>query len=182
GRAARRQHGDLVYHQHLRPLDAGDEPAIGGERIEIAGVERLAHADAAPGMDGRAVAVRGGEAVRGCLGEVDALPLQPLDVAVDRMRLAAAGLACEKHRRASLEQSERFVLCHAAMPSGLAPVRKPRSPIRFNQSDSFRLGMPGLAHPRFLLRLEKTWMSGTGPAMTKLLHVERCRVRGERTP
>ena len=130
GQAARRQHRDLVDHQHLRPLDAGGEPAIGGERIEIAGVERLAHADAAPGMDGHAVAVRGGDAGRGGIGELDALPLQPLDVAVDRMRLAAAGLAGEKHRRAGLEQSERFVLCHAAMPSGRGPSRKPKRPWR----------------------------------------------------
>ena len=157
GQAARRQHRDLVDHQHLRPLDAGGEPAIGGERIEIAGVERVAHADAAPGMDGHAMAMRGGDAGRGGIGVIDAVPLQPLDIAVDRVGLAAAGLAGEEDRCAGLEQSQRFVLCHAAMPSGRRPASQAEVP-RVNNRTGFSLVMPGLVPGihEFLHRIEKT--------------------------
>ena len=64
--------------------------------VEIAAGERLAHADAAPGMNGDAMTVRGGDAGRGGIGVVDALPLEVADVAIDRMGLAAAGLAGEE--------------------------------------------------------------------------------------
>ena len=57
--------------------------------------------------------VRGGDAGRGGIGVVDALPLQPLQIAVDRMGLAAAGLAGEEDGCAGLEQSQRLVLGHA---------------------------------------------------------------------
>ena len=108
-----RQHRDLIDDEHLGLLDAGGEAAVGREQVEIASGERLAHADAAPGMDGDAVPVRRGDAGRGGVGIVDALPLELADIAVDRVGLAAAWLAGEKDARAGPEQGKRLVLGHA---------------------------------------------------------------------
>ncbi len=81
---------------YVRLLDAGREPAIGREQAEIARAQALAHADSAPGMDGHAMTVGRGDAGRGGVSESDALPLQPLQIVVDGMRLAAAGLTGEE--------------------------------------------------------------------------------------
>jgi hypothetical protein len=50
-------------------------------------------------MDGDAMTVRGGDASRGGIGVSDALKLQLADIAVDRVGLAAAGLAGEEDAR-----------------------------------------------------------------------------------
>ena len=110
---ARRQHRDLVDDEDLGLLDAGGEAAVGREQVEIAAGQGLAHADAAPGMDGDAVPVGGGDAGRGGVGIVDALPLELADIAIDRVGLAAARLAGEKDARAGPEQGQRLVLGHA---------------------------------------------------------------------
>ena len=112
-KAPRRKHRDLVDHQHARLLDAGREPAIGREQVEVARAQVLPHADPTPGMDGHAMAVGRGDAGRGGIGVGDASLLQPLQIAVDGVRLTAAGLPGQEDRRAGFEQSERFVLCHA---------------------------------------------------------------------
>jgi hypothetical protein len=64
-------------------------------------------------MDGDAVAVGGGDAGRGGIGVADALKLELADIAIDRMGLAAAGLAGEKNARPGPEQGKRLVLGHA---------------------------------------------------------------------
>ena len=97
--APRREHRDLVDHQHVRLLDAGREPAIGRKQVEVARAQALPHADPAPGMDGHAVPVGRGDAGRGGIGVRDAPLLQPLQIAVDGVRLAAAGLTGEEDRR-----------------------------------------------------------------------------------
>ena len=68
-------------------------------------------------MNGDAVTVGGGDAGRGGVGVVDALPLQLADIAIDRMGLAAAWLAGEEDARAGPEQGKRLVLGHAIYPS-----------------------------------------------------------------
>ncbi len=145
--APRRQHRDLIDDQHFGPLDAGGETAIGGERIEIAPVQRVAHADPAPGMDGHAMPVRGGDAGRGGVGVVHALLLQPLQIAVDRVGLAAAGLAGEENGCAGLEQRQRLVLSHAF--NALWPAHS-TSPVRSYYPTILRLSaVPGrLSTPR----------------------------------
>jgi len=90
------QHRDFVNDQHFCPLDAGNKPAIGGEHVQITGVECLAHADPAPGVDGHAMPVRGRDAGRGGVGVFDAFLLQPTEVAIDSVSFAAAGLAGEE--------------------------------------------------------------------------------------
>ena len=72
----------------------------------------VAHTDPAPGMDGHAMPVRGGDTGGGGIGVVHAMLLQPLQIAVDRMGLAAAGLSGEEDRGAGLEQGKSLVLCH----------------------------------------------------------------------
>ena len=77
-------------------VDAGSEAAVGRQHIEIAAGEGLTHADAAPGVNGDAVAVGGGDAGRGGVGVVDALPLQLADIAIDRMVLPLPGWPVRK--------------------------------------------------------------------------------------
>ncbi len=112
GQGARRQHRDLIDDQHARPLDAGGQTPVGAERVEVAAGERVAHADAAPGMDGDAMTMDRSDAGGGRIGELDALPLQGVNVAVDRVGLAAARLAGEEEAGAGLEQRQRLVLGH----------------------------------------------------------------------
>jgi hypothetical protein len=56
-------------------------------------------------MYGDAVPVRGGDAGRGGIGVSDTLKLQLADIAIDRVGLAAAGLAGEAARAGSIEIS-----------------------------------------------------------------------------
>ena len=77
-------------------------------------------------MDRDAVPVGGGDACRGGVRIVDALPLELADIAIDRMSLAAPGLACEKDARARPEQGKRLVLGHAIHNAFLrGPVKSP---------------------------------------------------------
>ncbi len=112
GQAARRQHRDLVDDQDTGLFDSSGEPAVGGKHIQITAGERVAHADAAPGVNGDAMAMRGGDPGRGGIGVVDAGPGQVPEIAVDRMGLAAAGLAGEEDAGPGLEQRQRLVLRH----------------------------------------------------------------------
>ena len=72
-------------------------------------------------MNGDAMTVGGGDAGRSGKGIVDALPLEVADVAIDRMGLAAAGLAGEENARSGLEQGKRLVLGHGFLPSASLP-------------------------------------------------------------
>src|SRR6476619_5790481 len=118
---ARWQHRDLIDDKDARLLDARGEAAIRGEDVEIAAGECLAYSDAAPSMNGDAMTVGGGDAGRSGKGIVDALPLEVADVSIDRMGLAAAGLAGEEYARPGLEQGKRLVLGHALLPSASLP-------------------------------------------------------------
>jgi hypothetical protein len=63
--AVRRQHRDLIDDEHLGPFDARGDTPVPGERGEVALGQCIAHLDPAPGMDGDAIDMRGGDARRG---------------------------------------------------------------------------------------------------------------------
>ncbi len=129
GERPRRQHRNLVDDEDARLLDPLGDAAIGGDGVEIAAGEGIAHADAAPGVNGDAVAMGRGDAGRGGEGDADALAPHQLHVAIDGVGLAAARLAGEEHACAGLESCERLVLGHVLFTCEPGRRVNPKGPL-----------------------------------------------------
>lgn len=130
GKRLAREHRDFIDDQRARLFDAIRHTPVFGDGVQIRARDVRAGADAAPGMDGGAADLGGGDARRRRNAHGDVFAAQIADIAGGGIAFAAAWLAGQKYVGAGLQNLQSFVLCHifsGGAGSGIASRQESRS-------------------------------------------------------